>query len=131
MADIQGKPDGAVTIQKEKKRIDQESFLKYLAMKGTVSEAVSLTGICKDTYYHWMKEKQFKYRVDEALLEFADKIEKIFFETISFNPKLNIYHPSAIMFALRGLKPQKYMDRSKIELPFKVKLRDIPGSKRG
>ena len=92
---------------KKRTTATQEAFLKALAKVGNVSAAAKMAGVTRQSAYAWRKDDAFKVRWEDAIDEAIDGLEYELLKRAASGKK-----PSDVllMFALKGLKPEKYRD---------------------
>ena len=92
---------------KKRTTATQEAFLTALAKVGNVSAAAKMAGVTRQATYRWRKDDEFKVRWDEAIDEAIEGLE---FELLKRATQGKKPSDVLLMFALKGLKPEKYRD---------------------
>lgn len=107
----------------------KDRFLAVLADAGNVSEACRQTGTSRDTVYKIKKKDEaFARRWDSAIEVAADKLEAevlrralkgvevpLHYQGMLTGHTITKYSDALAMFILKGLRPEKYADRQKVE----------------
>ena len=88
----------------------QQAFLEEFDKRGTIKHACRAVGISRDTYRRWRKEyvNGFDELFSDIRDDFADEVELNLFQRAK-DPDCN---PVILIFALKGLKPDKYRDNA-------------------
>ena len=101
-------PIGPDTAQK------QQMFLDALREAGTLRKSAELAHVGRSTVAQWRADNVngFRARFDEALDDFADKLEAKMFELLG---EMRVGHnPTLLIFALKALRPIKYRELTQI-----------------
>ena len=88
----------------------QDAFLEAYDKYGTIKHACNEIRIDRSTVTSWRNRdvNGFAARMNDARDDFAEEIEYTLFQRAK-DPKCN---PILVMFALKGLKPDKYRDNT-------------------
>tara|TARA_R100001443_G_scaffold15803_1_gene25579 strand:- start:7340 stop:7675 length:336 start_codon:yes stop_codon:yes gene_type:complete len=94
-------------------KLQKERFIEaYQKSFGNVSQSCKAIGIARQTYYNWLKDKEFETQLQEIKPKdlFLDFVESKLVE------KINSGDTTAIIFALKTKgKPRGYVERQEIE----------------
>ena len=90
----------------------QDLFLSAFEEYGTIARACEETGIGRSTYKRWKRDDKFDFisRFNDVKENFAEDIELTLFQRAK-DPKSN---PVILIFALKGLLPDKYKDNAQV-----------------
>jgi hypothetical protein len=104
-------------------------FLEQLRLTGNVSEAASVAGIARDTVYKARKSSErFAEQWDEAIEQACDRMEReAFRRAVEGTDKpvfyqgsecgaIREYSDTLLIFLLKAHRPDKYRERSSVEL---------------
>ena len=92
----------------------QSNFLTALKEVGTMRKAAAAAHVGRSTVDSWRKENLNGFRAlfDEALDDFADKLESKMFDLLD---EMRVGHnPTLLIFALKALRPLKYRELTQI-----------------
>lgn len=100
------------------------AFLTALALSGNVSKAATAVGIDRMTAYRWRKDDaEFSANWDEAMeiavLGMEDECKRRAFEGFDVATKNGVvrgYSDTLAIFLLKAHAPEKYRERSNVEL---------------
>ncbi len=119
--------------QKRTTRNKQLAFLKAYRSSGSVSLAAQEAKIARRTHYNWL-ESDSRYRKDfeEAQSEYIDTLERevdrrafegvdtpVFYQGMQV-ATVKRYSDRLAMFRLRALAPEKYVERSQVDVSAEV-----------
>ena len=87
----------------------QDRFLANYGRLGTITTAALASSVAACLPYQWSRDdvQGFKQRLHDAKEAFADYIESIVLKRIE-SPEGNRGSDTLVMFALNGLRPEKY-----------------------
>ena len=95
----------------------QQKYVEALEHSITDVEALKAAGIVRRTLERWMKEPEFVLKYRDAVQARGNNLEEGMFAVLEWGIQPDRYqqilrYHSLLMFALRGLKPEKYAERT-------------------
>jgi terminase small subunit-like protein len=85
----------------------KRAFLAAFSRCGSLSQAAKRAGVDRRTHYNWLKsDPHYAEAFEQAKLEAADALED------KLNDLAHEGNVTAAIFLLKGLRPEKYRDRS-------------------
>ena len=95
----------------------QQQYLEALEHSISDVEALREVGITRRTLDYWMKEPEFLLKYRDSTQTRGNNLEEGMFAVLEWGIQPDRYqqilrYPSLLMFALRGLKPEKYAERT-------------------
>lgn len=112
-----------VPVNKTDTHQKQRVFLLALAKLGTVTHAAQAAGITRDTAYQWRhRSRTFQSEFANALEAYADHLERLLYQRAEDAEATQSV--TALIFALKGARPDKYKDRATVEHAGRVEIAD-------
>lgn len=106
---------------------NKKAFLSAFAECGNVTEAAKLAGVDRTRHYDWLKDPAYAERFADAEAQAIDGLEKearrraiegtdkpVFYRGGECGV-IREYSDTLLIFLLKGARPEKYRDNSRIE----------------
>lgn len=117
------RPDSLVILKRVEDRtnVQKDMFITILENVHTVSVAIRLSGLSKDTVYRWRREDEnFAERWEDAITFSGEILETAVYhklaKEVTSNKPLSMPTERLAEFMLAGMKPDKYKQRSSIDI---------------
>ena len=99
----------------------QQSRASAFSRCGSISTAAKRARIDRRTHYNWLKEdpwyvEAYKQSVQQAGDALEDKLNELAHDG----------NVTAAIFLLKGLRPNKYRERSQVDVKYPKKIDDLP-----
>ena len=101
-------------------QIKKRAFLSAFSRCGSISAAAKRAKIDRRTHYNWLKEdpwyvEAYKQSVQQAGDALEDKLNELAHDG----------NVTAAIFLLKGLRPNKYRERSQVDVKWSGRLEDL------
>jgi hypothetical protein len=91
--------------------LKKRAFLAAFSRSGSLSQAAKNAGVDRRTHYNWRKsDAYYAEAFEQAKLEAADALED------KLNELAHDGNVVAAIFLLKGLRPEKYRERSQVQV---------------
>jgi hypothetical protein len=91
--------------------LKKRAFLAAFSRCGSLSKAAKRAGVDRRTHYNWRKsDPSYAEAFEQAKLESADALED------TLNDMAHEGNVVAAIFLLKGLRPEKYRERSQVQV---------------
>lgn len=119
--------------QKRSTRNKQLAFLKAYRTSGSVQQSAKVVRIARRTHYLWIeKDERYRAEFEEAQREYIDSLEQevdrrafhgidtpVFYQGVQV-ATVKHYSDQLAMFRLRALAPERYRERSQVDVKANV-----------
>jgi len=103
----------------------RERALEAVRAGGLYEEAAKAAGICTHTLREWRRAPEFAAAFDKAVEEGTDKLEEVLARCATVKVEEHPGYQTSLIFALKNRRPNKWRDRTELELSGGVRLDEL------